>query len=158
VKTLHFQGYSDDTFACTGPGIDVDCDTCGIGEPVYMRVWGEGGSLIVCGLYALGPACGWLIGVAPAGGDDSPIPDWSIKMDRSERPYSPLLIVEAPHDVAVELLDYKGRRVPRTSAERDQALADVRAELDRAHGTVRAMERRLANIHHESHPGRWTST
>jgi hypothetical protein len=106
MKRLVFQGYSDDTFACEGPGIDVDRDTCASGEAVYMRVWcGDADCLIVSGQYCPGDTGGWLIGVSPArGADEQHIPLWPIRIERGEREYSPLLVIEAPDDVHVELL------------------------------------------------------
>ena len=76
MKLLRFEGYSDDTFACTGPGIDVDLDTCASGAPVYMRVEAGKDSMIVCGQYAPGPVAGWIIGVGPDDGEieDKPVP------------------------------------------------------------------------------------
>ena len=46
MKLLRFEGYSDDTFACTGPGIDVDLDTCASGAPLrrLLRPRGRGAS------------------------------------------------------------------------------------------------------------------
>ena len=67
MKTLKFEGYSDDTFACLGPKIDVDHDTCASGKPVAMLVASaeQGAGIIVVGQYAPGHAHGWLIGVSP---------------------------------------------------------------------------------------------
>lgn len=108
MKTLKFVGYSDDTFACTGPGIDVDKDTCASGKPVTMLVASasHAGGIIVVGQYAPGHADGWLIGVSnrDPSHDDVPIPAWPIRIERSERGYSPMLLIEAPDDVKVILL------------------------------------------------------
>jgi hypothetical protein len=114
VKKLEFQGYSDDTFACEGPRIDVDCDNAGSGKPVTMRLDSAEGSLVVRGQYAPGPCAGWLIGIAPAenGRDEQHIPAWPIQFGRSEREYSPKLTIEAPDDVVVTLIDEKGKPLP----------------------------------------------
>lgn len=106
TKTLRFQGYSDDTFDCYGLGIDVDYDNGGNGKPVFMRVDGTGGSLVVRGQYAEGPCGGWSIAVAPAdyGADEFHIPEWPMRFERSDREYSPRLIIEAPDDVKVTLI------------------------------------------------------
>ena len=106
-KALKFYGYSDDTFACDGPGIDVDSDNCATGDPIVMLVSSREGRLIVSGQYAPDGAGGWLIGVAPwdnPSHEDEPIPNWKISITRSDRDYSPLLIIVAPDDVRVELL------------------------------------------------------
>lgn len=106
VKILTFQGYSDDTFVCEGPGIGVDYDNCASGNPIFMRVDGSGGSLVVRGQYAEGPCGGWSIAVAPAdhGHDEFHIPEWPMRIKRSDREYSPRLVIEAPDDVTVRLL------------------------------------------------------
>lgn len=106
VKVLSFEGYSDDTFMCIGPDIGVDYDNCANGEPIFMRVDGSGGSLVVRGQYAEGPCGGWSIAVAPAdhGHDEFHIPEWPMRIERSDREYSPRLVIEAPDDVTVRLL------------------------------------------------------
>jgi hypothetical protein len=109
MKILTFQGYSDDTFACEGPGIDVDKDTCASGEPVTMCVSSVEGAMLVIGQYAAGHSGGWQIAVAPfdpRSADDATvnIPDWPISIVRSARHYSPMLVVTAPDDVAVAIL------------------------------------------------------
>lgn len=107
MKRLIFQGYSDDTFSCEGPGIDVDRDTCGSGKPVAMVVKSGNRGLIVVGQYAPNNCHGWLIGVSPNNDfslKEAHIPEWPIRIERSEREYSPMLVIEAPDDVQVELL------------------------------------------------------
>lgn len=116
MNTLTFQGYSDDTFACEGRGIDVDFDNCANGEPIYMRVQASDGALIVIGQYAAGPSGGWHIAVAPINpgtDDEQHIADWPIAISRSEREYSALLTISAPDDVAVWLVDECGQRITR---------------------------------------------
>lgn len=110
MKTLKFQGYSDDTFACEGPKIDVDHDTCASGKPVAMLVASaeQGAGIIVVGQYAPGHAYGWLIGVSPSDPthDDKPMPLWPMRIVQGERPYSPMLVLEVPDDVTVKLLGH----------------------------------------------------
>ena len=106
---LFFQGYSDDTFACRGPGIDVDRDNCASGKPITMLVSGETGRMLVIGQYAAGHSGGWQIAVAPydpdAKDDDSvAIPDWSIVFTPSRRHYSPRLSIETTCDFSVVVL------------------------------------------------------
>lgn len=108
---LTFEGYSDDTFFCQGSGagrrISVDHDNCANGKPIFMRVDGSGGSLVVRGQYAEGPCGGWSIAIAPAdhGADEFHIPQWPMRMERSDREYSPRLVIDAPADVRVTLLE-----------------------------------------------------
>jgi hypothetical protein len=112
MKRLIFQGHSDDTFACDGPGIDVDYDTCGSGKAVWMRVASGNEALLVFGRYGCGPAAGWLIGVAPIEGpgmEPQHVPPWPMSITPWRCEYSPTLIIEAPDDVAVDL-------VPRAAA------------------------------------------
>ena len=107
MKQLTFQGYSDDTFSCTGPGIDVDDDDCARQTQCAIRVVGEGGSLLVIGQYVPHEmASGWGITVAPYADepDDEPMPDWPMRFVRGERGYSPVLQIDAPDDVQVTLL------------------------------------------------------
>lgn len=110
MKTLKFVGYSDDTFACEGPKIDVDYDTCASRKPVAMLVVSPSyrGGIVVVGQYAPGHADGWLIGVSnfDPEADDVPIPEWPIRIERSEAGYSPRLVIEAPDDVTVKLLGH----------------------------------------------------
>ena len=111
MKTLTFEGYSDDTFACTGPKIDCDLDNCASGAPIFMEVAGNGGveRMVVRGQYAEGPCAGWSIAVAPAdfGREERAIPVWPMRFERSDRPYSPRLLVDAPDDVQVRLLEHR---------------------------------------------------
>lgn len=111
MKRLTFTGYSDDTFACDGPAIDVDYDTCASGKPVTMRVQSvaDDESLLVVGQYAPGACAGWLIGVAPDEGDDSddPMPPWPMRYEPNPNvPYSPLLVIDAPDDVQVVVISH----------------------------------------------------
>jgi hypothetical protein len=98
------EGSSDDTFGVYGGGINADYDNCASGEPIAFRITGGGESLVVVGQYAPGPCGGWLVGVAPDGEDDTPIPEWPMRFTRSERPYSPALVIEVPADAEVTYL------------------------------------------------------
>lgn len=112
MTPLRFEGYSDDTFACTGPGIDVDYDNCANGKPIFMRVDGAAGGLVVRGQYAEGPCGGWSIAVAPAdhGVEEHHIPEWPMRIERSDREYSPRLVIEADDDVRVSLITTEAGR------------------------------------------------
>lgn len=107
MKILTVEGYSDDTFMCTGPGIDIDHDNAASGEPVVFRIQSGADAMLVIGQYAAAPSGGWQIAVAPIDnetGDDQPIPDWPMAIGRSQRPYSPALFITAPDDVSVVMI------------------------------------------------------
>ena len=113
MKTLWFEGSSDDTFGLTRCGDDTshcdDYDNCASGKPIEWRVWSPetDDSLIVTGQYAPGTSEGWLIGIAPAphvDGEEHNIPTWPIRFERGSREYSPRLVIEAPNDVQVDCL------------------------------------------------------
>lgn len=113
MKTLKFDGYSDDTFACIGPGIDVDYDTCASCDPVIMRVEAGGETLTVVGQYSINGTGGWMIGVSTDGEvEDAPIPSWPIRIIRGECDYSPRLEIDAPDDVTVELVAHGDEYLP----------------------------------------------
>ncbi len=81
-----------------------------------MRVDAAGGSLLVTGIFGEGPSGGWLIGVSPVTaeaflGDDVPIPQWDISIRRTEHAYSPALVITAPPDVVVTLVDDEGKPI-----------------------------------------------
>lgn len=103
---LTCEGSSDDTFGVYGAGPDDDHDNCASGEPITFRVSVGEDSLLVVGQYAPGQCGGWLIGVAPDGtdadGDDNEIPDWPMWFTRSDRAYSPKLVIETPLGVEVK--------------------------------------------------------
>lgn len=107
MKTLQFEGYSDDTFGEYAVTRE-DHDNCASGDPMTFKVWSKSADdgLFVVGQYCPGPASGWLIGVARIDGadDDGPgLPDWPMRFTRStERSYTPALLIEAPDDVTVE--------------------------------------------------------
>ena len=117
MTPLRFEGYSDDTFGCTGPGIDVDYDNCANGKPIFMRVDAAAGSLVVRGQYAEGPCGGWSIAVAPAdhGAEEFHIPEWPMRIIRGSAEYSPRLVIEAPDDVQVTLINSKGKPMEPTT-------------------------------------------
>jgi hypothetical protein len=141
MKTLKFEGSSDDTFMCNGPGIDVDYDTCASGKPVYIRVEAGGSrerepvtlhgadgapveafrlkgdkreGFIVRGQYAPNNVSGgWSIGVQPEDTEDDcqHIPTWPMRFERGDREYSPVLVVETPDDVRVKVIQVGDREI-----------------------------------------------
>lgn len=107
---LIFFGCSDDTFICAGgQGVYIDHDNCASGEPIWMRVRAGDEALLVSGTYCPGESRGWHVGVTPD--TDAPdlydvrMPDWPISIRPCpETPYSPMLVIEAPAGVMVELI------------------------------------------------------
>jgi hypothetical protein len=105
MKMLRFEGYSDDTFGEIVTGVDYD--NCGSGRPIILKVWSakENDGLYVVGQYCPDPMTGWMIGVGRLNeDDDAAMPDWQVRLFRSERPYSPSLLIDAPDDVMVEIV------------------------------------------------------
>ena len=103
--TLRFAGYSDDTFGEETPRGD-DYDNCASGKPIEWVVESpRGEKLLVVGQYCPGHATGWLVGVAPFDEDhEKPLPNWSITMQRGERPYSPMLCIDVPDGTIIRCL------------------------------------------------------
>jgi hypothetical protein len=107
--TLRFEGYSDDTFGEVEHFGD-DFDNAASGKPIRYLVTHpdvEGG-LVVVGQYGRDDVPGdWFIGVAGYDPEcrDVPMPDWPVRIARSERPYSPALIIEAPAGVRIQCME-----------------------------------------------------
>jgi hypothetical protein len=103
MKTLRFEGHSDDTFGEYGV-YDEDHDNCADGEPITFRVSAGIEGLYVIGQYAgkAWPGGVWMIGVAQLD-EDVPLPTWSMRFETSGSQYSPVLVIEAPDSVVVEL-------------------------------------------------------
>ena len=101
MKKLRFEGCSDDTFGEYGV-TGIDDDDCAEGSIRTFKVSSGSEALFVCGQYAPEgtPGC-WWIGIQTD--DNYPLPPWPIRLDRGERDYSPVLIVEVPDDATVEL-------------------------------------------------------
>jgi hypothetical protein len=111
VKTLRFEGYSDDTFgeyALT----NEDFDNCASGKPVEILVEAGGERMVVVGQYCPGQCGGWMIGVShhrDTDADEHHLPDWPMRIERAERTYTPALVIEAPDDVVLRRLTRKAR-------------------------------------------------
>lgn len=107
MKTLRFEGYSDDTFGEYATA-NEDYDNCASGEPIVFKVWSISANdgLYVVGQYCPGPCTGWLIGVARLNDDDDRhMPEWPMRFERSadkNHTYSPALFIDAPDDATVE--------------------------------------------------------
>ena len=105
MKTLRFEGYSDDTFGEYAVTKE-DHDNCANGEPIVFKVSSASAAsgLYVTGQYCPGPCTGWLIRIARAHeNDDERVPDWPMRFVAGERPYTPALLIDAPDDVTVVL-------------------------------------------------------
>ena len=107
MKTLVFEGHSDDTF---GEETTTN-DNCGNGRPIVLRVEADGQGMYVWGLYSYEapsecPAC-WVVGLQQLD-EDRRLPPWPMTWGVSDGGYSPKLTVEAPDDVVVSLACYDG--------------------------------------------------
>ena len=113
MKTLRFEGYSDDTFGEYALTRE-DYDNRASGEPIEFMVSSGADRLLVTGQHCPSRMSGgWMIGVTSAldpGGSDRPVPAWPIRFEQSEREYSPALIIEAPDDVEVRCLTREADR------------------------------------------------
>jgi NADPH-dependent ferric siderophore reductase len=104
MKTLRFEGFSDDTFGELTTRTDYD--NCADGTPIIFLVAVPGGmSCAVYGMYCPDGATGWMIGVARHDeDDDTAMPAWPMRIEHSEREYSPRLVMEVPDEATVTLL------------------------------------------------------
>lgn len=95
MKTLKFQGYSDDTFGEYGVTND-DCDNCANGKPIHCLITADDGAMFVTGLYSVNPIGGvWTIGISQLD-EDVKIPAWPIRFTTSDTGYSPVLEIDVP--------------------------------------------------------------
>ena len=99
MKTYAFEGYSDDTFGEYAVTND-DYDNCANGKPIeyLLRDTETGQGVVIRGQYD-NPEGGWVVGVGTYDpcSEDSPIPDWPMRVLPSTRtPYSPRLEIDAP--------------------------------------------------------------
>mgnify|MGYP000918093901 CR=1 FL=1 len=134
MKTLRFEGYSDDTFgeyAIT----NEDYDNCANGKPIVFRVRAEGRSLLVIGHYAPEPiptGAGWIVGVSPDESDDEVIPSWPMRIAPGVTTrYSPALYIDVPDDFAIEHIDCEAYAAARAERQR-KADAARKEDLERA--------------------------
>lgn len=100
MKTLHFEGSSDDTFGMTQDSRADDFDNCASGEPIDWLLQSSEGSMIVRGQYCPPGFGGWVIGVGRSDivDDDTPLPNWPMRFEHGAREYSPRLVIEVPDD------------------------------------------------------------
>lgn len=102
MKTLKFEGYSDDTFGCYWKGGDVDDDDCAnlSVRTIYVKAGEQ--RMAVTGVY--GQACMWSVGIAPIE-DDNAMPDWPMRWSFSG--YSTVLEIDVPDKFEVTLAQPK---------------------------------------------------
>lgn len=96
MKTLRFEGHSDDTFGEYGV-THIDHDNCANGSPIVFEVSAEGKSILVTGKYDRWDIGTWDIGVSIVEEDNCP--DWAMRI-RFEG-YTTVLEIDVPDDVTV---------------------------------------------------------
>jgi len=107
MKTLAFEGYSDDTFGEYRTTMD-DASNSANGKPIVFSVRSPstGDGLFVWGLYANDdaprstPGC-WVIGIQQLD-EDVLLPLWPMYWRTAKSGYSPILEIDAPDDVVVK--------------------------------------------------------
>ena len=99
MKTLKFEGYSDDTLAEYGT-TGEDYDNCSADTPIQCIVdCGEQGRVMVIGQYSrisCDNGC-WTIGLSKVREDDV-LPQWGYRFRKGEVPYSVALKMDVPDD------------------------------------------------------------
>lgn len=100
MKTLKFEGGSDDTFGEYGITHE-EVDNCSRNTPIQCLISSKEGSLIVIGHYHLHPTDGcWTIGVSLSK-EGELMPNWPTRftIDKEGYKYSPILEIDVPDDV-----------------------------------------------------------
>lgn len=113
MKTIYFEGYSDDVFAEEYVTNGNNYDDYGNRFIFLVSVEGEKGGIVVTGEYAtilIEENCisSWHIGVSIYDPDheDLAIPkDWKFQIVQGEAPYSPSLMMEIPDNATVRHLN-----------------------------------------------------
>jgi hypothetical protein len=107
MRTVGFQGHSDDLFCMDGERRgEPDEMGCFSGHASVKIVDAEGRGLIVSGGYAPNytPGASWVIGVALLD-EDIPLPDWPMRWKTGDNGYSPRLEIDLPDSATVARLD-----------------------------------------------------
>jgi hypothetical protein len=115
VKTLRFQGYSDDTFG----EIDVthdDYDNCASGKPIEYLITSPSEphvGLVVTGQHCPNGSDSWLIGVANYDPEynDRAMPTWPVRFAAPTDPRyarAPSLLIDVPDDFVLRCLQRDG--------------------------------------------------
>ncbi|WP_289290388.1 hypothetical protein [Sporofaciens musculi] len=98
MKTLRFEGYSDDTFGEYGLTGD-DIDNCASMNPIQCVVdCGEYGRLMIIGQYSQASCANgcWMVGVSKVEEYDD-FPNWDMRLREGvETKYSPALEIDLP--------------------------------------------------------------
>lgn len=107
MKTLRFEGHSDDTFGEYNVS-HIDDDDCATHTHRAFRVSAGGESVVVVGVFAPTHTPGsWVVGIQlddVDGDGGGPLPSWPMRFVKAHRPYSPALEIDVPDDVVVELV------------------------------------------------------
>lgn len=102
MKTLKFQGQSDDTFGEYGI-TGQDADNCASCKPIQCLIKSGEGSLLVVGQYSnshINEGC-WVIGISMEA-EDKRLPDWPIRIVNGDCGYSPVLEIDVPDEFELE--------------------------------------------------------
>ncbi|MBQ9898537.1 MAG: hypothetical protein IJM44_03670 [Ruminococcus sp.] len=95
MKTLRFEGHSDDTFGEYETTHD-DVDNCGSGRPIQCVVEADSTALVVTGQYNRHGTGTWDIGISLQD-EELSLPDWDIRV--SFEGYTTVLEIDVPDDV-----------------------------------------------------------
>lgn len=99
---LYFSGSSDDNFgweADSGYGDEIGC----YGTPGWFKAQVPNGDGLMVFAHYTPKGCPdgtWVLGVTLLA-ENRPLPDWPISYATAENGYSPVLVVDAPEDVAI---------------------------------------------------------
>ena len=97
MKTLKFEGGSDDTFGEYGI-THQEVDSCSKNTPIQCVISSKEGSLVIIGHYHLHPTDGcWTIGIAQLK-ENELIPAWDTRFKIEHCGYSPVLEIDVPDD------------------------------------------------------------
>ena len=109
MKTLKFEGYSDDTFGEYGV-TNEDYDNCASFRPIQCVIQSKDESLVVVGQYSESALDGcWVIGITMEE-EGKKIPNWDIRMKMSNSAYSPILEIDVPDDFKLTWYD-NGKKI-----------------------------------------------
>lgn len=97
MKTLKFEGGSDDTFGEYGI-TQEEVDNSSRNSPIQCVISSKEGSLVVVGHYNIHPNDGcWTIGISLLNEGES-MPSWSTRFTMRDCNYSPTLEIDVPDD------------------------------------------------------------
>lgn len=97
MKTLKFEGHSDDTFGEYAVTHE-DIDNCASLKPIQCLITSSDGAMLIVGQYSSNHISDcWVIGISMAN-DKTPLPEWPIRFKTAASGYSPVLEVDVPDD------------------------------------------------------------